>query len=155
MRPFGTTQQLAKRRKRVLRLLRRGKSRTYVARKVGATERSVRRWQQQAQAVQTKPAQRHPGRPARLGATPVKRLIETLGQGALSQGYGEDFWTLIRIAHVIWVLFAVRYKPSGVWRLLQRIGWSCQKPQRRSFGGDQAALVRWRRSTWYRIKKVA
>jgi transposase len=155
MRPFGTTQQLARRRKRALRLLRQGKSPTYVAQKVGATQHSVRRWRRQAQVAKTKPAQRHPGRPTRLGATQVKRLIETLRQGALSQGYGEDYWTLLRIAHVIWILFAVRYKPSGVWRLLQRIGWSSQKPQRRSFGGDQEAIVRWRRSTWYRIKKVA
>lgn len=155
MRPFGTTQQLARRRRRALRLLRQGKDPQYVAQKVGATERSVRRWQHQAQAAKPKPARRRPGRPTRLGAAQIACLIETLSHGALAQGYVEDYWTLGRIAHLIWNLFAVRYKPSGVWRLLQRIGWSCQKPQRRSFGGDKAAIARWRRSTWYRIKKVA
>lgn len=155
MRPFGTTQQLARRRRRALRLLRQGKDPKDVAQKVGATERSVRRWQQQAQAAKTKPALRRPGRPARLGPAEVEYLIETLKQGALAQGYEEDYWTLGRIVQLIGTLFAVRYKPSGVWRLLQRIGWSCQKPQRRSFGGDPAAIARWRRSTWYRIKKVA
>ncbi len=155
MRPFGTTQQLVRRRRRALRLLRQGNDPKYVAQKVGATERSVRRWQQQAQARQTELTQRRPGRPSRLGATQIACLIETLRQGALAQGYVEDYWTLGRIVHLIWTLFAVRYKPSGIWRLLQRIGWSCQKPQRRSFGGDKAAIARWRRSTWYRIKKVA
>ncbi len=155
MRPFGTTQQLARRRRRALRLLRQGKDPKYVAQKVGTTERSVRRWQQRAQAPKTQAPRRRPGRPARLVPAQVKYLIEILKQGALAQGYIEDYWTLGRIAHLIWQLFAVRYKPSGVWRLLQRIGWSCQKPQRRSFGGNKAAIARWRRSTWYRIKKVA
>lgn len=146
MRPFGTTRQLARRRQRALRLLRQGQSRKYVAQKVGATERSVRRWQHPAQVAKTLPAPCHPGRPVRLGAVQIQHLIETLKQGALAQGYIEDYWTLGRIVRVIWTLFAVRYKPSGVWRLLRRIGWSCQKPQRRSFGGDPAAITRWRRS---------
>ena len=155
MRPFGTSQQLTKRRKRALRLLRQGKTPQYVAQKVGATERSVRRWQQQAQAVQPKSAQGHPGRPARLSEEQVAQLKVTLLARALAQGYEEDYWTLARIAQLIWKLFAVRYQSSSIWRLLRRVGWSCQKPQRRSFGGDQEAIARWRRSTWYRIKKVA
>ncbi len=155
MRPFGTTQQLARRRKRALRLLRRGKTPQYVAQKVGTTERSVRRWQQPSQAAKSKSAQRRPGRPARLKEVQVQHLKAILCAGALAQGYVEDYWTLARIAQLIWKLFAVRYQSSGVWRLLRRVGWSCQKPQRRSFGGDQAAIARWRRATWYRIKKVA
>ncbi len=155
MRPFGTTQQLARRRERARRLLRQGKTPHYVAAKVGTTERSVRRWQQQAQASHPKSAQRRPGRPARLNDMQVLHLKATLRAGALAQGYGEDYWTLARIVQLIWKLFAVRYKASGVWRLLRRVGWSCQKPQRRSFGGDPQATARWRRSTWYRIKKVA
>jgi transposase len=155
MRPFGTTQQLAKRRKRALRLLRRGQALPHVAQKVGTTERSVRRWQQQAQAANPKSARRHPGRPARLQEEQVTHLKATLRAGARAQGYVEEYWTLARIAQLIWKLFAVRYQPSSVWRLLRRVGWSCQKPQRRSFGGDPEAIAGWRRSTWYRIKKVA
>lgn len=155
MRPFGTTQQLARRRKRALRLLRRGKTPPDVAQQVGATERSVRRWHPDAQGAKPKSAPRRLGRPARLNDVQVKHLKATLRAGALAQGYVEDYWTLARIAQLIWKLFAVPYKPSAVWRLLRRVGWSCQTPQRRSFGGDKEAIARWRRSTWYRIKKVA
>jgi transposase len=155
MRPFGTSKQLARRRKRALRLLRQGKTPQHVAQKVGTTARSVRRWQQQAHAALPKPAARRPGRPARLPEVQVEHLKATLRAGALAQGYVEDYWTLARIAQLIWKLFAVRYKPSSVWHLLRRVGWSCQKPQRRSFGGHQEAIARWRRTTWYRIKKVA
>ena len=155
MRPFGTSQQLTTRRKRALRLLRQGKTPHYVAQKVRATERSVCRWQQQAQVVQLKTARRPPGRPARLSEDQVTQLKVTLLAGALAQGDDADYWTLARIGQLIWKLFAVRYKSSSVWRLLRQVGWSCQKPQRRSFGGDKEAIARWRRSTWYRIKKVA
>ncbi len=155
MRPFGTTEQLARRRKRALRLLRQGKTPQDVARKVGTTERSVRRWQHQADAVPSQLARRHPGRPARLSEEQVVQLKAALRAGALAQGYVENYWTLARIAQLIRKLFAVRYKVNAVWYLLRRVGWSNQKPQRRSFGGDPAAVVRWRRSTWYRIKKVA
>ena len=155
MRPFGTTEQLARRRKRALRLLRQGKSPQYVARKVGATDRSVRRWQQQGRAPHPKTAPHTPGRPARLSEEQVVQLQAALCAGALAQGYVEDYWTLARIAQLIRKMFAVRYKVNAVWYLLRRIGWSNQKPQRRSFGGDPTAVVRWRRSTWYRIKKVA
>ncbi len=66
MRPFGTTHPLARRRRRALRLLRQGKDSKFVAQKVGTTERSVRRWQQQAQAPKTQSARRRSGRLARL-----------------------------------------------------------------------------------------
>jgi transposase len=155
MRPFGTALQLARRRKRALRLLRQGQSPHQVAQKVGTTARSVRRWQQAVHTAQPKPSARTPGRPARLSEGQRERLKQSLRAGALAQGYAEEYWTLARIAALIWDLFQVRYDPSGVWHLLQRMDWSCQQPQRRAFGRDEQAIRRWRRSTWYRIKKVA
>lgn len=155
MRPFGTTQQLTRRRQRALRLLHQGKSPPQVAQKVGTTTRSVRRWQQEASTDMPRAAERKPGRPARLSAAQLERLKQTLHEGARAQGYAEEYWTLARITKLIQDLFAVRYDPSAVWHLLQRIGWSCQQPQRRAFGGNPAAIRRWRRATWYRIKKVA
>ncbi len=86
MRPFGTTHQLARRRRRALRLLLQGKDSKFVAQKVGTTERSVRRWRQQGQIPQTQSALRRPGRPARLVPAQVKYLIEILKPGAWAQG---------------------------------------------------------------------
>lgn len=155
MRPFGTSEQLAKRRKRALRLLHRGQTPQQVACKVGTNERSVRRWQQELHCAAPHKAIRAPGRPARLTPTQLEQLKQTLQQGARAHGYAADYWTLVRITQLIWDLFAVRYAVSAVWHLLQRMGWSCQQPQRRAFGNDPAAVQRWRRATWYRIKKVA
>jgi transposase len=85
----------------------------------------------------------------------LKRLERILLKGAGAQGYAEDYWTLARIAQVIWKLFGVRYHPSGVWHVLRRMGWSCQKPQRVAFQQDDKVIAHWTRYSWPRIKKVA
>jgi transposase len=155
MRPFGTSEQLARRRQRAQDLLRRGLSPKQVARRVGATERSVRRWQQESQQPKRKRGERGPGHPGRLTASQLQRLERALGRGACAYGYAEDYWTLDRIAHLIWDLFRVRYRPSGVWYLLQRLEWSCQKPQRRTLQRDDEAIAHWKHYVWPHIKKVA
>ena len=76
-------------------------------------------------------------------------------RGAFAHGYSGDYWTLDRVAQLIWQLLAVRYHPSAVWHLLRRMGWSCQRPQRQSLDRDDEAVAHWRRYTWTQIKKVA
>src|SRR5512136_47683 len=155
MRPFGTTQQLARRRERALELLRRGLNSQQVAQRLGATARSVRRWQQESKRLQRKRHRRGPGHPCRLTAYQLQRLTRALARGAQTYSYAEDYWTLKRIMRLIWILFHVRYRPSGVWYLLQRLEWSCQKPQRRAFQRDEAAIAHWKHYVWPHIKKVA
>ena len=156
MRPFGTSQQLARRRQRARDLLRHGQSPEQVARRVGATERSVRRWRQESKyPPRSKTRRRGPGRPCRLNASQRRRLLRALERGAFHHGYAEDYWTLDRITHVIWELFRVRYRSQSVWYLMQRLGWSCQKPPRRALHRDDEAIEHWKHYIWPHIKKVA
>lgn len=155
MRPIGTDKQLAARRKRGLALLRQGKTTREVASTLGVTERSVRRWQQESQQPRRQKPSRPPGRPSRLSAKQLQHLERELERGAYAHGYAEDYWTLERVAHLIWELFGERYHPSGVWHLLHRLGWSCQKAQRLALQRDDEAVVQWKRKIWPRIKKVA
>jgi transposase len=157
MRPFGTSEQLARRRQRALNLLRDGQHPTQVAKQIGTTPQSVCRWRREAQQCKRrqKPRGRGPGRPSRLSATQLRRVVAALNRGAYAHGYAEDYWTLDRIAHLIWQLFQVRYRSSSVWYVLQRLGWSCQKPQRRSLARDEKTIAHWKRYVWPRIKKVA
>jgi hypothetical protein len=85
----------------------------------------------------------------------VKRLEKALDRGAYAFGYAEDYWTLDRIAHVIWELFEVRYTPSAVWHVMQRMGWSSQRPQRVPLQRDEAEVERWKVEELPRIKKVS
>ena len=155
MRPFGTAEQFARRRQRAWDLLRRGLSFKQVAKQIGVTERSVRRWKQESKHPNRKLRGRGPGHPCRLTASQLRCLARALGRGAYAYGYAEDYWTLDRIAHLIWELFHVRYRASGVWYLLHRLGWSCQKPQRRTLQRDDEAIAHWKHYVWPHIKKVA
>jgi transposase len=62
-------------------------------------------------------------------------------------------WTLPRVARVITDLTGVRYDQSGVWRLLHRLGWTLQRPARQASERDEAAIARWVKADWPRIRK--
>lgn len=156
MRPFGTSQQVARRRERALDLLRQRLNPNEVARRVGATRQSVNRWRREARAPKSSKSKlrKRPGRPSLLSAANQRRLTKALKRGAYANGYAEDYWILDRIAHVIWELFGIRYRTSSVWYLMQRMGWSSQKPQRRSLARNEQEIAHWKRYVWPQIKKV-
>jgi len=154
MRPYGTSKQLQKRHQKALGLLKRGKSVEQVADQVGVTRCSVYRWRQEEKQPKQK-SNRPPGKPAYVSKEQIKQLGQELMRGAYAHGYSEDYWTLDRIGHVIWMLFKIRYTPSGVWRLLDHMNWSCQKVQRLAIQRNDDAITNWNRRVWPRIKKVA
>ncbi|WP_274919518.1 helix-turn-helix domain-containing protein [Streptomyces sp. WZ-12] len=60
----------------------------------------------------------------------------------------DQRWTLARIGRLIEERFHVTYEISGVWRLLDRLGWSWQVPKVRAVERDEEAMAAWRRETW-------
>ena len=155
MRPFGKSGQLEKRRTQALQLLESGKRVKEVAGIIGVTERSIRYWQAEARNPKDRSNIRPPGHPSHLTAEQLKALEKELSKGAYEQGYAEDYWTLDRIARLIWDKFQVRYHPSSVWHIMKRIGWSNQRPQRQALQRNNEKIRRWKQYVWPRIKKVA
>lgn len=83
----------------------------------------------------------------------MQRLEQALLQGPLQHGYRTDLWTLPRVGKVIEKLTGVSYHPGHVWRILRRMNWSPQRPTTRARERDDAAVERWIRGRWPRIKK--
>ncbi len=100
-------------------------------------------------------ARRHPGPTPNLSDDDLVRLEKTLGAGAHKAGFDSDLWTCPRVAQVIERRFGVAYHPAHVWKILQKLGWSCQKPERRARERDEAAIAHWRKVRWPAIKKGA
>ena len=155
MRPPGTAQQLAARRLYAVRLLKKGRSLSDVARALGSSVSSVFRWWQAFRKKGTNglrpvPA---PGRPPKLTPAQKRKLMRILSRNALAAGYATDLWTLGRIAEVTQRHFGVRYHPCHVWKLLRGLGWSCQKPETRARERDEKAIEHWKRYRWPHIKK--
>jgi transposase len=155
MRPYGTANQLEKRRRKAIELLSSGEKPTTVARRVNSALSSIYLWWQQFrdrgdEGLKPKPT---PGRTPKLSKAQQEKLIQLLLKGAKAAGYSTELWTLERIAELIENKFGVSYHPSHVWKLLRKLEWSSQKPERRSMERNEEEIKKWKRSTWPRIKK--
>jgi transposase len=155
MRPRGTAEQLQKRRREAIQLLNEGKSLSETAKAVKASISSVWRWREAYreggwEGLRSRPV---PGRPSKLSLAQKEKLLRILEGGPLAAGYKTDLWTLKRVAEVIRREFRVRHHPCHVWWILVRLGWSCQKPERRARERDEEEIERWRRERWPHIKK--
>ena len=155
MRPQGTAEELERRRRRAVKLLREGLGVREVARMVGASPGSVTTWRQRHDAggpaaLAAKP---HAGPAPKLGDDQVTVLLALLARGATAHGYASDLWTLDRVAALVRKAFGVSYDPSGVWHVLRRAKWSSQKPEPVAREQDPAAVGRFRKVAWPRLKK--
>jgi transposase len=155
MRPCGTPQQLEARRRRAIELLQTGENLSAVAQALSASVSSVHRWFQtyQARGLKGLRPRPTPGRPPKLTYAQQAQVVELLLRGPSSAGYDTELWTLGRVAQAIKKEYGVSYHPCHVWRLLDRLGWSCQKPEQRARERDEGRIERWRRRRWPHIKK--
>ncbi len=137
------------------RLLKQGLSEAEVARRVGAHRQSVNRWSQQL-AESGKQGLKQAGRAGRkpgLSPADLKKIERGLKRGPEALGYDTSLWTGWRVAHLIEEECGVRYHPGHVWRILQQMGWSCQRPTGRALERDEDAILRWKKTSWPGIKK--
>ena len=155
MRPHGTPHALETRRRRAVRLLQQGRPYRSVARTVDASLSSVVRWHQTYRKQDRRGLQSRPntGRPPLLSHRQKNTLVRLLVKGPLAAGYATNLWTLKRIGHVIQTRFRVRYCTSNLWKLMDGLGWSCQKPQKKAKERREQAIRYWKRHVWPHIKK--
>ena len=155
MRPTGSPEELERRRGRAIQLLQEGLAPVEVAERVGATRRSVRRWNAafRKRGVPGIRAQRACGRPPKLDAGDRGRLERVLLKGAKAAGFATDLWTCPRVVEVVRRRFGVSYHRAHLGRLLRSLGWSAQRPERRAIERDEEAIRRWVREEWPRVKK--
>lgn len=145
---------LEKRRLKAARLFAKGKSRAEVARAVGVSWAAAHKWYR-AWRREGKPGLKAAGRAGRkpkLTASQLGQVEQELLRGPRAQGYATILWTLPRIAALIAKLTGVRYHPSHVWRILQAMGWSLQRPEHRAKERDDEAIARWQKRRWPRRK---
>ena len=155
MRPKGTKAELEARRRRAVKMLMSGKSMAEVGRLVGVDSKSVTRWRRMYESEGDAGLDSKPGcgRKPRLSDADLEELGDLLLAGPEAHGFPTELWTLARVAKVIKRRFKVKYHPCHVWKILNRMGWSAQKPERRAREQDEDAVERWRREDWPRVKK--
>ena len=155
MRPHGSPGVLETRRQKAIELSQKGMQTVEIARMVGATQRTVRRWKAVFRRQGTKGLRARPasGRSIRLRPRQRGQLEQLLLKGARAFGYDNNLWTCPRIAEVIRREFGVSYHVDHVGRVLHSLGWSPQRPQRRAAELEDQKVRSWRKGTWVVVKK--
>ena len=144
------------RRLKAAQLFKRGDPQAEIVRRLGVSRPTAHRWYRvwrRHGAAGLQGAGRA-GRKPRLDARALKRLEAALLRGPAAWGYSTHLWTLERVAAVIRKVCRVRYHPRHVGRVLRRLGWSRQRPDRRARERNEAAIQRWVRHRWRQVKKT-
>jgi transposase len=151
-RDLESLRELEQRRRLAAELLRPAE----VARRVNSSRQSVLRWERRLEQDGIRGLRRagRVGRPPVLADAQLEKLAKQLKEGSLAAGYATEMWTLPRIAVLIEREFGVRLAASSVWRTLQRMGWSVQRPASRARQQDPAAVMQWKQKRWPALKKA-
>jgi transposase len=145
---------MEQRRREGMRLLGQKVAQAEVARRLGVSPAAVCKWNARRQSQPGAAWKRRPqGKPPKLTARHKEQLRRALKKGAQAHGFLNELWTLPRIAAVLEATCGVRLHPGHVWRVLGALGWSVQKPERRAFQRDEAAIAHWKQRTWPALKK--
>jgi transposase len=155
MRTKGSATELEARRRRAAEYFQARKPLPEIADLVGVHLSSVKRWKRAWRdgGVRALAAKPHPGPAAKLSPEQKEELIALLKAGPLAAGYRTDLWTCRRVAEVVRKKFRVSYHADHMGRILHDLGFTPQKPQRVAREQDAAAVERWRKKDWPRIKK--
>jgi transposase len=155
MKRRGTKRELEARRMAAAEMLKRGVGPYEVARAFGVTHGAASHWKiaLEGGGIEALKAKPNPGGTSRMSDEQRATLTELLIAGARASGFDTDLWTLPRVARLIEQRFGISYESSHVSRILKRLGFSPQKPERRAREQDEAAVARWRERDWVRIKK--
>jgi len=147
---------LEARRFQAARLFGRGASQATVARTLKVSRMTTYRWYHAWRAHGRKALQAagRAGRKPRLTRQQWAGIEAALLKGPAAHGFATELWTLPRIAAVIGRRTGVRYHPAHVWRILQGLNWSLQRPTRQPRERDEGAVRQWRCQRWPQVKKT-
>lgn len=148
---------MATRRRKAGRLFEQGHTQAEVARRLGVSRVSAKRWYDAWSRAgpdglkSTGPLGRRP----ELGESEWLEVEKLLLGGPQAAGFDADLWTLQRVTEVIENTTGIAFHPGHVWRVLRGRGWSLQRPTTRARERDEDGILEWRKTEWRRLKKTS
>ena len=120
MRTKGSAAELEARRRRAAEFFQERKPLAEIARLVGASLSSVKRWKRawSEGGVAALAAKSHPGPAPKLSSQQKQELVAILRRGPRAAGYRTDLWTCDRVAEIVRKTFRVSYHPDHLGRIL-------------------------------------
>jgi transposase len=133
----------------------RGKRQVDVMDKLGVSAQTASRWHRifVAEGKKGLAGAGRAGRLPKLSDEQLAQVEQALLEGPQAHGFPTQMWTLARVADVIEMLTGIRYGQTQTWTILhERLGWSRQRPARRTIERDNEAIATWVKQDWPRIK---
>lgn len=126
-----------------------------IARHLGVQDSTVRHWAKKLRerGRDALKARLSGGRPRQLTVEQEQRLCKIIDAGAVKAGFPNEQWTSPRVRHVIGQQFGVWYHEDHVYKLLIRLGFSVQKPDKRAVERDEEAIQTWVRTRGVELGK--
>jgi transposase len=141
------------RRRKGMRMLKRGVAQAEVARALGVSRQAASTWSGMLGSDPQAWRRKALGRPGGLTSAQRAKLGKMLITGALANGFTTELWTLARIARLIEREFGAAYSTVHVWRILRELGFSNQRPAGRAIQRDEQAITQWKAKRWPLLKK--
>lgn len=136
---------MAVRRERASTLFAKDITRAHVARELEVSRQSVSRWHDAwscGGAMALNEAGRE-GRKPLLDSSDLAKVETALQYGPRALTFAADIWTLPTTKVLIATLTGVTNHSGHVWRGNGKLGWSPQRPARRSLERDNGAIDEW------------
>jgi transposase len=135
-----------------------GETQVDVARSLEVNHHAVKRWiaAYRKGGEQALARRKAPGAKPKLGPKQTQRLQRIiLGKNPHQLNFGPALWTLPLVGQLITRLFGLVLDTTTVWRLLRRLGLTPQKPARRAFQRNDAAIRHWCEAEFPAIVRAA
>ena len=153
----GRRERQLKRRMQAARMFTEGRTRAEVAAALGVSWQSAhdwyKRWQKEGESGLEPEGK--PGPQPKFDDAEVDLFRNELKKGSVAHGYQNELWTLRRVGRLVRDLTGKQASQSEIWRLLRRMGWSPQKPERKARERDEEKIQRWKQEDWPRLCKKA
>jgi transposase len=132
-----------------------GESVTEIAKDLGLVRASVNRWLMwfNAKGAQGLEPRKALGAVPKLTSEQCKELENIIEAGPQAAGYSTGIWTGPMIADLIDIRYGVRYHNEYVPRLLNKLGFSVQRPRKKLARADKEKQTKWLKTSFPAIKK--
>jgi len=142
-------------RKRAIELHKDNKKQTEIASALGTSQSTISEWirEYKKRGAASFDYSKVGGSKRRLAEIDQLKLVDLLNQGAAANGYDGDLWTRRRVQHLIKEQFKISYGLTAVGDLLRDLGFTVQKPDKRSYKQDPEKVRYWKEEHLPKLKK--
>ena len=139
---------------RAIDLYRESKSINEIAYFFGVHRGSVSRWitRYRRKGKKELKSKKAPGPSHKLTLAEMKDLLRLFRENAIEYGFETPLWTCKRVKQVILKRTGKKIHTTNIMRLLKQCGLSPQKPMRRAKERDEAAVKKWLKEEWPKIR---